>query len=344
MRLITGGTGMLGRNLLESATVRCCFTGRQMELGRKIAADTGHLFVPMDLSTDPLDLLSPVDEIVHCAALSSPWGTPADFERHNVIATEKLLCFALKRKVKRFVYISTPSQYFDFQDHLDIGEGYRPKKWVNHYAASKVKAEALLYSYRHHFDIVVLRPRGIFGKYDNAIVPRLLALSDDGGIPISNDAKAIIDMTHVSNVVHAINLSLALKPLAGRVLTFNITNNEPMRVSDLLALLGSSMGTVINTHRVPDLLIRAIACLSEVMGSITSIEPKLTRYTASLLRYDQTLDISHAQKVLGYEPITRIADGMNDYSYGKPQNDDKKSLRNTQLHANTAARIIFGCS
>ncbi len=317
MRLITGGTGMLGRNLLERMTTRCCFTGRQMELGRTIAAQTGHLFVPLDLSTDPLELLPPVDEIVHCAALSSPWGDPAEFERHNVTATEKLLRFAHKRKVKRFVYISTPSQYFDFENRLDIAEGYRPKKFVNHYAASKVSAENLLNDYRHHFDIVVLRPRGIFGKYDNAIVPRLLALSDRGGIPISNDAKAVIDMTHVSNVVHAINLSLALEPLCGRILTFNITNDEPMRVRDLLDLLGIALGKNINTRRVPAPLISAIACLSEMIGSISSVEPKLTRYTASLLQYDQTLDISHAKRVLGYEPITSIATGMNDYALGK---------------------------
>jgi nucleoside-diphosphate-sugar epimerase len=314
MRLVTGGTGMLGRNLLESIQSSCCFTGRQIKLGEQVERETGHRFYAVDLSVDCLDVLPEgINEIVHCAALSSPWGAAEDFHRHNVEATERLLQFALKRRVKRFVFISTPSLYFDFRDRLDIPESFKPKQPVNHYAASKRAAEALLYDYRHHFDIVVLRPRGIFGKYDNAIMPRLLKLANSGGIPVCNGGRARIDLTHVSNVVHAIGLSLNLPPSSGRVITCNITNDEPMRVGDLLQLLAETTNTLIPRRHVPGWLISAVAGASELCGHVFGFEPKLTRYTASLLRYDQTLDISLSKSLLGYSPVTSIAEGMKQY-------------------------------
>jgi nucleoside-diphosphate-sugar epimerase len=322
MLLVTGGTGMLGRNLLESVRSPCCFTGRQIELGEQVERETGHRFYAVDLSTDCLDVLPEgINEIVHCAALSSPWGSAEDFHRHNVEVTERLLQFALKRRVKRFVFISTPSLYFDFRNRLDIPESFKPKQPVNHYAASKRAAEDLLYDYRHHFDIVVLRPRGIFGKYDNAIVPRLMKLASSGGIPLCNDGKARIDLTHVSNVVHAIRLSLELPPACGRVITCNITNDEPMSVNALLQLLADTTQTPITRRSVPGWLISVVANVSELCGRVFDFEPKLTRYTASLLRYDQTLDISLAKKLLGYAPVTSIAEGMKHYQVSERGHD-----------------------
>ena len=42
-------------------------------------------------------------------------------------------------------------------------------------------------------------------------------------------------------------------------------------------------------------------------------EPPLTRYTACLLTYGQTLNINKARRELGYEPRIRIAQGIEHY-------------------------------
>ena len=46
--------------------------------------------------------------IIHIAALSSPWGKKKAFLKTNVEGTRNLLNAALKFKVKRFIYISSP--------------------------------------------------------------------------------------------------------------------------------------------------------------------------------------------------------------------------------------------
>ena len=42
-------------------------------------------------------------------------------------------------------------------------------------------------------------------------------------------------------------------------------------------------------------------------------EPPLTRYTACLLTYSQTLNIQKAQRELGYAPRISIAQGIEHY-------------------------------
>ncbi|AYG47778.1 hypothetical protein DV532_26185 (plasmid) [Pseudomonas sp. Leaf58] len=66
---------------------------------------------------------------------------------------------------------------------------------------------------------------------------------------------------------------------------------------------------------VPGKLMGAISRALELAGKVSGREPGLTRYTAALLRYDQTLDITRARGELNYQPIRSIQDGLMDYAH-----------------------------
>jgi nucleoside-diphosphate-sugar epimerase len=315
MLLVTGGTGFLGRNFLEQTSEPCIFTGRDRTKGLEIAHLTGHCFLPIDLTQNELGEiadLGAVTGVVHCAALSSPWGSYENFYRMNVLATRFLLEFAVSRGIERFVHISTPSLYFDFQNRQMIRETFCPAKPVNHYARTKQMAEAEVFCFSQRLHTTVLRPRGIFGKHDTTIFPRLVALGDGAGIPLSRNGNAVVDVTHVDNVVHAIHQALRCHHDSGRV--YNITNDQPMRVIDLIERLSYVLGREMKVRSVPGALIGGIARVMEVVGRITGNEPSLTGYTAALLRYDQTLDITEARIELNYHPVKKILDGLKDYA------------------------------
>ena len=316
MLLVTGGTGFLGRNFLEQAQEPCVFTGRDRTKGEEIARITGHRFIPIDLTRKLLsevDDLGPITGIVHSAAMSSPWGTFDEFFINNYLATRFLLNFAIKQGIERFVHISTPSLYFDFKDRTMIPESFKPDRPVNHYAATKEMAEAEVFRESAKLHTTVLRPRGIFGKHDTTIFPRLVTLGDRGGIPLARKGQAVVDITHVDNVVHAIELALKGKHESGNA--YNITNDEPMPVIDLINQLSQVLGRQMKVVHVPGKLMGAIARVLELAGKVTGREPGLTRYTAALLRYDQTLDITRAWNDLNYQPVRSIQDGLKDYAH-----------------------------
>ncbi|TIW90860.1 NAD-dependent epimerase/dehydratase family protein, partial [Mesorhizobium sp.] len=61
---------------------------------------------------------------------------------------------------------------------------------------------------------VVLRPRGIYGAGDRALLPRLIKAAKNRPLPVFRDGRARIDLTHVDDVVDAVMVALAAPPEA----------------------------------------------------------------------------------------------------------------------------------
>lgn len=318
--LVTGATSGLGRNAAEwllGAGHRVRATGRDRQAGAELAA-LGAEFVPLDLAlTSPAEcaaLLDGIDTVWHCAAKSSPWGDYAGFYAANVAATEKLAGAAGQAGIRRFVQISTPSVYFDFADHFEIDESYRAERFVNHYAATKYEAEQRIADLvRRHPDTcyVVLRPRALFGPHDRVILPRLLQqMRRDGGVlRLPGGGQAVLDLTFVLNVVHAMHLA-SIQPLVSGAI-YNIGNHEPGRLADILErLLGQEMGLAYRLQAVPWPLLRAVAGGMEFAARFTGREPMLTRYSVGAVNFSMTLSNARAIAELGYTPRYSMAEGI----------------------------------
>ncbi|OYO30747.1 NAD(P)-dependent oxidoreductase [Janthinobacterium sp. PC23-8] len=319
--LVTGATGGLGRNavhflLAQGVDVRA--SGRNLDVGRELER-LGAQFVPLDLAQatpQQMDqLVRGMDVVWHCAALSSPWGLERDFIAANVTATGQLLRAGAASHVARFVHISTPALYFDYRHRLDVPETFRPDTYVNAYARSKAMAEKLVQEAadKHRQMLcVILRPRAIFGPHDQVLMPRLArVLQQRGGkLPLPNGGAAIIDITYVDNVVHAMWLATLHKTLASGS-AFNITNCEPARLCDILrSLFCDHLRQPFEIVSVPYRLLAAVARLMQFASRFTRREPSLTPYSIGALSFDMTLDNAKARKVLGYRPVVSLRDGI----------------------------------
>lgn len=319
--LVTGATGGLGRNAVEallSKGVKVRATGRNTEVGA-ILRQAGADFRPADLSTlstaEAADLLKGVDTVWHCAALSSPWGRAGDFVAANVTATQAVLFAAARAGVEHFVHISTPALYFDFQHNRNIPESYRAKELVNLYAMTKRLAElAVAESARkcpgmHH---VMLRPRAIFGPYDQVLLPRVAALLKErnGRLPLPRGGNTVLDLTYVDNVVHAMTLASAAKHVpSGSV--YNVTNDDPRAIGAVLQqLFVEEMGQPFQIAPVPYPMLDIAARGLEVVAKLTGREPKLTRYSVGALAFDMTLDLTAIKADLGYTPVVSMDEGI----------------------------------
>ncbi|CAI0744385.1 NAD-dependent epimerase/dehydratase family protein [Serratia entomophila] len=320
--LVTGATSGLGRNaaqwLLEAGhQVRA--TGRDRHAGEALR-QLGAEFSPLDLAEATAEqcrqLVNGCDWVWHCAAKSAPWGSKAEFYQANVAATEKLAEAAGRCGVRRFVHISTPAVYFDFRPHQDIEETYRARRFANHYAASKYAAEQQLRARVPRYPqtaYVILRPRGLFGPHDRVIVPRLLRQldRDRGVLRLPGGGKALLDLTFVLNVVHAMDLASRQRQLPSGA-AYNITNHQPQRLADMLdSLLRGQLGLRYRLQAVPYPLLHLLAGGLELAARFTGKEPLLTRYSVAAVHYDMTLSRVRAVEELGYRPRYSMEEGIH---------------------------------
>jgi nucleoside-diphosphate-sugar epimerase len=262
--------------------------------------------------------------IVHCAALSSPWGKKEEFYRANIASTKEVLAACKAVNISRLVHISTPSLYFNFQDRLGIREDQILPNPVNEYARSKAFAEQLV----HMSPIekkVVLRPRAIFGPWDAALMPRLLRVMEKGFVPLMRGGKIKLDITYVDNVVEAVWLSLNHQ-LPRQQCTYNVTNNEPLELDSLLQQIARAFELQIRTRKLPWPLVDGVARLLESTARFTQgSEPLLTRYSAGVLAFSQTLNTDLIFNELGYVPKITIQEGI--FRYAEWWKSESSSLR-----------------
>jgi len=317
--VITGGTGFLGRHLVwraasEGADV--LFTGRSA----KAAAEVIRL-APAPVRWQALahgeaasetalaEVARDADAIVHCAALSSPWGRYDDFHRANVASTAEVISASRACGVPRLIHISTPSLYFAFADQINIREDADLPEPANDYVRTKRAAETLVMQAGLP-EVAILRPRALFGPWDQTLMPRILRVMTQGAIPVMRGGSIRLDLTYIDNAVEAVWLALT-KPLPCPVNIYNVSNGEPRELLDLLNQMAREFGLPLRTRKVPWPLVEVVARGLEIAARLGGgNEPPLTRYSAGVLAFSQTLDLSALRNELGWRPLVSIDEGI----------------------------------
>lgn len=315
--LVTGASGFLGAYVLRE------FHGHGYEVvahGR----DENRLATNLTPGARPLvgDLSElagatvDVDIVVHCAALSSPWGRWSEFRVANVDGTAAVVEFARRNGVRRLVFVSSPSVYAARRDMLGITEDQVDEgNRLNGYIRSKIAAERLLRTAHAAGDLpelVIIRPRGLVGVEDPSLVPRLLRSNARIGIPLFNGGTNVVDLTAVENVALALRLAAEVDADRADGRAYNITNDEPREFGALVASLFERMGVRARYRHLDRRVAYGAAAVLEALCGVMPghPEPPLTRYTLSAIAFSQTLDISRARDELGYEPRVRLDEAL----------------------------------
>lgn len=320
---MTGATGFLGGYLVKALQTQGCkifALGRDLRKGVALNNETTE-FVYLDLTKEAqvhskLNEISQeykVTTIFHCAALSSAWGKEAAFMQHNVTAIRFLLAAAHSCNIARFIFVSSTSVYFDFKDQFDISENAAvANPFANAYAKSKYLAEQEVVKYNDKLETVIIRPRGLIGIGDPAIVPRILKVAAKGWFPLVKNGNAIIDVTYIRNVADALVLAMNTPEAAGEI--FNISNDEPIRVRTLLERLFELRGLDCPLVKVPYSLVMASASFKESKANLLNNgEPVYTKYSIGLVATSQTLNIEKAKRILGYQPKYSLDFAIKEY-------------------------------
>jgi nucleoside-diphosphate-sugar epimerase len=316
--LVTGGTGFLGRKLVE----RLLEEGREITvLSRSTASDLqarGVKFIntSLDDSADVESACSGMETIFHVAARVGVWGPYNEFYRTNVLGTRALLAGAKKHGVKRFIHTSTPSVVYNGLDHRGSDESLSlTTDCPSPYPLTKAIAEReVLVANSDELRTVALRPHLIWGVGDPHLVPRVLARAKAERLRIIGHGQNRVDMVHVNNAVDAHLLAeQALKRADGRAAgrAYFITNDEPVALWDWINELLVALGEPPVTVSISLASASAIGLVCETLWRLLrkSGEPPMTRFIAKELATDHWFNLDAAKHDLNYVPRVSMAVG-----------------------------------
>ncbi len=311
--LVTGGTGFLGRKLVE----------RLLAQGRPVSVLARHADPALEAKGVTFHPASLMDAgavrracegkttIFHVAARVGVWGPYKSFFDTNVLGTRAVIAGARASGVPRLVHTSTPSVVYNGRDLAGADESLPlTTDCPSPYPLTKAIAEAeLLAAHGPHLKTVALRPHLVWGLGDPHLVPRLLARHDR--LRVIGTGRNRVDLVHVDNAVdaHLLAESAVEGPAGGKA--YFITNDEPVLIWDWINALFVSVG---KTPLTRSMSLEAASRLGSVLEKIWKVlplsgEPPMTRFVATELAKDHWFSIEAAKRDLGYRPKVTMAEG-----------------------------------
>jgi dihydroflavonol-4-reductase len=311
MILVTGGTGFVGRHLIQVL----CDRGHRVRVltrdasraleqpvpGPRIQGSRpefveGDVLKPASLPT----AFAGVSVVVHLAASVPPGARDDRLGEVNVQGTAHLAAAALRAGVERFVHGSSAGVYGDGRGP-DPHREDAPLNPGSAYERSKLDAE---YAVRRTLEtmqvgLVILRIAGVHGPGR----PSTLAFFQQvlrRKVWLHVPPLAIVHPTYVGDVVRAIVSAVERSEAAGQ--TINVAGERALSYPELIELTGRLLGKKVTQVVVPAAPGRAVAVSAATVCRLLHrpVPTAISRRGAPMV--NRSLDTSLARRVLGFVP------------------------------------------
>ena len=284
MVLVTGGTGLLGRALVERLLargdrVRVLTRGRGGGPAETVRGDV----------TDAASLapaLAGVRRVYHLAALVDHYASAEELDRVNVGGAATVAEAAARAGVERFVHCSSVSA--------------EPGGGTTEYGRSKIRAEEVLSGYAARLPLVTVRPGPIYCE-DRATFRRAVRLARRVRICPVLLPDLTLHLASRRNVVEALLLAGDRASARG---AYAVCDARPVARSVLSRIVAEKTGAALLP--LPISLLRpalaGVAAAAEGVAALTGTRPRLTRRYLQVLARERRYDVSAAERELGYRP------------------------------------------
>ena len=321
--LITGATGFLGGHIVD----RCIALGDSVRVLVRKSSNLEHLkthpsieYMYGDLSdAEAIEKATRgVDVIYHSAARVKAIGDRTEFYNDNFLATKYLVDSAKANGVKRFVFVSSPSIFFEFADQIDIDSSYPyPREYINLYSETKALAEKyVLEANSPEFIACSLRPRAIWGPRDKTgYLPKVVAGMMKGKFPDFSGGKTVLaTICHGYNAADACVLAARSDKVGGKA--YFITDDEKVDVWGFFRKVGSKLNLKPIEKQMNPKILMFFGWVFDFIWKIPviarSYDLPISRYAVGLMIYTSTYDISAAKRDFGYAPKMKNEAGLEE--------------------------------
>lgn len=251
------------------------------------------------------------DTAFHAAAALGDWGDPAEFERINVGGTANVIAACRAARVRRLVHVGTEAALMAGEPLVNVNEDapLRPDSPAL-YSATKAKAELRVRAAnRDGLETVVVRPRFVWGRGDTTLLPALTAMVRSGRFRWIGGGNHLTATTHVDNTVEGLWLGATKAPGGG---VWFVTDGEPVVFRDFVSRMLETQGLTPPEGSLPPAVARVAAPASERVWRVLGRggHPPLTRFAMWIGSQECTIDISRAERDLGYRPVKSREEGL----------------------------------
>ncbi len=291
---VTGGTGFVGRRLVEHLLASGTFSEVRV-LTRSARAVPGARMLQGDLTTVPLGpLVEGVDLVFHCAA---ELRNEATMRGLHVEGTRRLLA-AARGRVSRWVQLSSVGAYGRERREgiVDEGAALAP---AGEYETTKVQADELVAG-ESVFPTVTLRPSIIFGPgMTNRSLYQLVSALDRGWFFFVGQ-RAIANYVYVDDVAEAL-LACGTSPRARGV--YNLSDDRPLE--SFIGVIAAELGRPAPRRRLPESVVRAAATALQRIPGFPLTEARVDALSRRVLYPSERI-----RRELGYRFGVSIEDGL----------------------------------
>lgn len=198
-----------------------------------------------------------------------------------------------------------------------IDESYPlPFKPAGGYSRTKAQAEQIALQHsQQDLEVVVIRPRFVWGRDDTTAMPQLVDAARSGKLSWIGGGRYRTSTTHVDNLVHG--LMLALESGRGGEVYF-LSDGEPVEFREFITSLLTSQQATVPTREVPRWLVVALVRMGEVLSRFTkgAISGPMSWQEYAVLGVEVTLNINKAHTELGYSPTLSRKAGLAELDRG----------------------------
>lgn len=314
--LVTGGSGFVGRALLEelleisvdfSQVKKCKLVSVCRTIPSKPKACVEYLEVgDLAANLDKIDwgrYLRNIDIIVHAAArvhvFNDPVEKPLDeFRRINVNATLDFARRAVRYGVKRFIFLSSVGVNGQFTTAEEMFTEEDIPCPHNDYARSKYEAEMGLceISKETGLEIVIIRPPLVYGVNAPGNF-ELLSKAINRGIPLPfGSVKNQRSLVFIGNLVNFIVMCGAHPQAANQ--TFLVSDGQDLSTAQLIRKISLAAGKPDRVWNFNMSLLKAVAALTGKSDAVDRVCSNLQ------------VDISKARNLLGWVPPYSVDEGI----------------------------------
>jgi nucleoside-diphosphate-sugar epimerase len=313
---VTGGSGFIGGALIERLR-REGWDVRALARSERAAQRVRELGAePVMGDLDDLHV-EDCEVAFHAAAKVEDFGDPADFERVNVQGTRNVVAACRAGGVRRLVHVGTEAALMAGQPLVNVDESapLRPDSPAL-YSSSKAKAEQLVRD-SDGIETVVVRPRFVWGRGDTTLLPQMVEMVRAGRFRWVGGGRQLTATTHIDNTVEGLWLAATKAPAGG---VYFVTDGAPTVFRDFITEWVGTQGVSIPDKSVPPGVARAAAASAERIWRLLKRpgSPPLTRFAVWVSSQECTIDISRAERELGYVPVRTREDGLRELRPSPP--------------------------
>ena len=314
--LVTGASGYLGRNIVRE------FVGRGYKVRGLTRSDASADLV-RQLGAEPVrgDIMDKASleaamggavALVHAAADTDHGRSSKKQELTNLKGTQNVYDAAHTSGIKRAVHISTEAVLLDGKPIENADETWPiPERPAGGYSRSKAGAERIaLAANGSGLDVIVMRPRFVWGRDDTTALPQLVDAAQSGKLVWFDGGEYLTSTTHIGNVVEGVRLCLA-NGRGGEV--YFVTDGEDIAFRAWITALLATQGIDLsNVKSAPRGLMNFIVNTGELLANLTggAISGPLGRQEYATIGNTVTLNIAKARRELGYAPVISREEGL----------------------------------